>query len=65
MACINKDDLEFLKTLLEMVEDVGPEGVQEICARGNSECVIDQANFQSQIAQARAALDRLGCEPVK
>lgn len=62
MACINKDDLEFLKTLLEMVADVGPEGVQEICARGNSECMIDRDNFQSQIAKAIVALESLKCE---
>lgn len=59
--CIDKDTLEFLKILLDMVEDAGPEGVQEICARGNSECIIDQDNFQSQIAKAKAAIESLGC----
>ena len=60
--CIDRDTLDFLQTLLDMVSDVGPEGVQEICARGNSECTIDQANFQSQIAKALAAIKGMGCE---
>ena len=60
--CIDRDTLEFLKTLLDMVSDVGPEGVQEICARGNSECQIDSANFQSQVAKALAAIEGMGCE---
>jgi hypothetical protein len=60
--CIDRDTLEFLKTLLDMVSDAGPAGVQEICARGNSECEIDQSNFQSQISKAQAALEGMACE---
>ena len=60
--CIDRDTLEFLKTLLDMISDVGPEGVQEICARGNSECVINSADFQSQVAKALAAIEGMGCD---
>ena len=59
--CIDRETLEFLKTLLDMVSDAGPEGVQEICARGNSECQIDQANFHAQISKAIAAIEGMAC----
>ncbi len=61
-GCIDKETLEFLETLLDMVADAGPEGVQDICARGNSECNVDSANFQSEIEKARAALKSMRCE---
>jgi hypothetical protein len=60
--CIDRETLEFLKTLLDMVSDAGPEGVQEICSRGNSECTIDQANFQSQVSKALAAIEGMACD---
>lgn len=62
MQCIDKDTLEFMRTLLDMVSDVGPSGIQEICARGNSECDIDEGNFQAQISKARAALEGMACD---
>jgi len=60
-GCIDRETVEFLKTLLEMIEDAGPSGVQEICSRGNSECNVDETNFQSQINKAKAAIESLVC----
>jgi len=60
--CFDKDTKDFLLTLLDMIQDVGPEGVKEICARGDSECEIDQGRFDSQITKARNIIEGLGCE---
>jgi hypothetical protein len=59
VACDETKD--FLLTLLDIIEDIGPSGVQKLCLEGGSECSIENGKFKEQLNKARDAIKKMEC----
>ena len=59
-ACDETKD--FLLTLLDIIEDIGPSGVQKLCLEGGSECSIENGKFKDQLSKAREVIGKMECQ---
>jgi enoyl reductase-like protein len=54
-----KETLDFLSTVVDIIDELGPDGVEELCFKSGSMCQI--ADLKGAIAKAREFLAK-GCQ---